>query len=627
MENNQHTRLFAEFPPVPRQAWEEKIVADLKGADYKKKLVWKTEEGFDVRPCYTAEDLAGLEYLQSLPGAAPFVRGVRRDNNDWQIRQDIPSSNLQESNRAALDAVVKGAAAVGLRANAVTTHKELSELVQGLNFDKTAIHITSAYSYPLTVEFLIYELNHRNFPGERMKGSVNFDPLSYLLLHGDFYISWENDLEEASYLLKIVREKLPHFRTLTINGHYFQDAGSTLVQELAFSLASASEYLAGLTDRGFTVDEVAPHMMFSLATGPNYFMEIAKLRAVRLLWNRLAGAYGHTTEEPGRIFVHAANARWNKTIFDSYVNILRSTTETMAAALGNADSITSVPFDMPCREPGDFSSRVARNQQLVLKEEAYLNKIADPGAGSYYIENLTHSIATHAWALFLEIEERGGMLACIRSGYLQDRIEESRNRKAMEVAQGKLVLLGTNKFPNLTETVSGPLPSRHETTAKETAFRKLLPFRVGAEFEQVRMATENHVLSGHARPSVFLFTMGNLAMLRARAGFAANFFGCAGYEIIDNPGFSSIDEGVEAALGSGARILVFCSSDEEYADFVPAAASRIKTAAPELAVIVAGYPKEQVDAFKAAGVDDFIHVRSNLLETLKKYQSVTLHAS
>ena len=620
MDIHEQTKLFSEFPPVSTGTWEEKIMADLKGADYSKKLIWKTDEGFDVKPYYRAEDLAGLEYLNALPGNSPYVRGLRKENNEWIVRQDIFSTDIQKSNLLAKDAIAKGAGSVGLKSNEVTTHKQLSELLAGIDFQKTAVNFISAKSYPLTLEFLIYELNHRGVFGDRMKGSINFDPISYLLLHGEYYISWDNDLEEAEYLLGIVREKLPDFKVITINGHYFQNAGSSLVQELAFSLASASEYLACLTNRGLSIDVVAPYMQFSLSIGPNYFMEIAKLRAARLLWTRMLEQYQAKSEESFRLFIHATTALWNKTIYDPYVNMLRTTTEGMSAALGNADSLTILPFDIPFRDSDEISRRIARNQQLVLKEESYLNKIVDPGAGSYYIENLTHSIAHHAWAVFKDVEVRGGMMECIKSGFIQDEVKRSRNQKVMDIAQRKIIMLGTNQYPNPLETMADFIQTSAEADPSVlTTYKQLTPFRVSSGFEEIRLATERFVKNGNKRPTVFLFTLGNLAMLRARAGFAANFFGCAGYEIIDNQGFQTVDDGVASALASKAEIIVICSSDEEYPQIVPEIAGKIKTAKGTVRIVVAGFPKELIETFKAAGVDDFIHVKSNLLETLRDF--------
>ncbi len=622
MAHHEQTKLFTEFPPISTHTWEEKILADLKGADYNKKLIWKTDEGFNVKPYYRAEDLQGLEYLNSLPDTSPYVRGLRKENNDWIVRQDFYTADIAETNTLALDAISKGAGAIGLKATEISTHKQISELLSGIDFNKTGINFIASQSYPLTLELFIYELSHRGDDGDKVLGSLNFDPISYLLLNGDFYVDWIHNLEETEYLLNTIKNRLPHFKAITINGHYFQNAGATLVQELAFSLASANEYLAGLTGKGFSVDDVAPFMQFSLGIGSNYFMEIAKLRAARLLWTRMVEQYQPGNVESLRLFIHSTTALWNKSIYDPYVNMLRTTTEGMSAAIANADSITVLPFDVSFKESDEISRRIARNQQLVLKEESYLDKIIDPAAGSYYIENLTHSIAKHAWQLFKEVETRGGIIECIKSGYIQDEVARSCRQKEVDIEQRRIIILGTNQYPNLQETMLVNI-QRHEEIPPATisSYKKLTSFRGARAFEEIRLNTERFVNKGNKRPGVFLFTMGNLAMLRARAGFATNFFGCAGYEIFDNQGFQTVDDGVYAAVASGAEIVVICSSDEEYGEIVPEITKKTKQANSKIRVLVAGYPKDLIEQFKLSGVDDFIHLKTNLLETLRNSQN------
>jgi methylmalonyl-CoA mutase len=621
MEHHEQTKLFSEFPPISTNSWEEKILEDLKGTDYYKKLIWKTDEGFDIKPYYRAEDLHELDYLKALPDTSPFVRGLRKENNDWVVRQDFFTTDVDETNSLAKDAISKGAGAVGLKATEISTHKQISQLLAGIDFNTTGINFISSHSYPLTLELFIYEVSHRGDGGDKVHGSINFDPISYLLLNGDFYVNWLQNLEETEYLLDTIQKRLPHFKAISINGHYFQNAGSTLVQELAFSLASANEYLAGLTGKGFSVDAVAPYMQFSLGIGSNYFMEIAKLRAARILWTRMVEQFQPGSERSLRLFIHSTTALWNKTIYDPYVNMLRTTTENMSAAIGNADSITILPFDVLFQDSDEVSHRIARNQQLVLKEESYLDKIIDPAAGSYYIENLTHSIAQYAWQLFKKVESRGGMIECIKSGFIQDEIERSRHQKEMDIEQRMIVILGTNQYPNLQETMADKIQQPGETQATApSSYKKLTSFRGARIFEEIRLATEHHVKRGNKRPGVFLFTMGNMAMQRSRAGFTTNFFGCGGYEIFENQGFSTVDEGVSAALTSKAEIVVICSSDEEYGGIVPEIAHKIKEANYRIQILVAGYPKELIETFKSAGVDDFIHLKSNLPETLRNSQ-------
>jgi len=623
MQPDDQSKLFSEFPPVTTAEWETKIRADLKGADYEKKLIWKTDEAFDVKPYYRAEDLHGLEYLNVNPAGYPFLRGDKKNHNNWLVRQDLHTTDFKEANKLALEAISRGANAIGFDARVVTTHEQMHLLLDKIDFSKININFFSSRSYPLTLELLIYEVTSRGKESSKIGGSINFDPLSYLLIHGDFYINWRNNLEEAEYLLNVTRKHLPHFKILTINGHYFQDAGSTLVQELAFSVATACEYIAGLTEKGFNIDHLTHRFLLSLGVGPNFFMEIAKHRAARLLWAKMTEQFHPKDADSMKIFIHSSTATWNKTLYDPYVNLLRTTTEGMSAALGNADSVTIRPFDIIFRNADDFSRRIALNQQLIFKEESYLDKIVDPSAGSYYLENLTDSIIFQAWKLFLEIEEKGGMIEAIKSGFIQGEILKAREQKEKDIDRRKMVLIGTNQYPNLQENMLDKI-ERTEVKSKEdsSSYLKINPYKGSGAFDEIRLATEKFINKGNKKPSLFLFTMGNLALLRVRAGFITNFFGCAGYEIIDNPCFQTIEEGVKAAMDSKSEIIVICSSDEEYPKIAPEICKKIKAADPLKQIIIAGYPKESIEALKKDGIDDFIHVRSNLLATLKKYQII-----
>ncbi len=617
--------LFQEFPPVTTEQWEAKILADLKGADYSKKLIWNTDEEFAVRPYYRQEDTAQIGHLSVLPGEEPFTRGSRPDSQFWTIRQDIPALETGEANALAREAVTRGASGIGLDATEISSHQQMSRLLQGIDIGGKEVHFTASRSYPLTLELLIYEIRHQEIAPDRVKGSLNFDPVGFLIRNGEFYGSFIQNIEEAVYLMQAIEKNLPSFRAITVNGRFFQDAGSTLVQELAFSLAIGNEYLAALTEKGFSAGQVNRRMLFHFSIGPNYFLEIAKFRAARMLWATVTGQYpaGDSGHDP--MFIHASTAWYNKSIYDPFVNILRTTTEGMAAAIGNADSIVIGPFDGVYKKPDEFSLRIARNQQLILKEESYLDKVIDPAAGSYYIENLTSTLAEKAWDLFREVEKRGGFLECFKAGYIQDEVGRSRAKKEADVARRGIMMVGTNQYPNIQERMLEKTSLQEADAENGTSYTKLPAFRLAAPFEKLRLETESYVARGHKRPSVFLFTTGNLAMLRARAGFVTNFFGCAGYEILDNPGFAELDEGISQARQSGAEIVVFCSSDEEYPGFVPQAISQMKAEMPGTLFLIAGYPKDALELLRSSGVDDFIHVRSNLLETLNKFHIRIIH--
>ncbi|HLN52180.1 MAG TPA: methylmalonyl-CoA mutase family protein [Lentimicrobium sp.] len=618
-------QLFSEFPPVSTEQWEAKIEQDLKGADYEKKLVWKTTEGFKVKPYYRTEDLeANNSLLKSLPGQFPYLRGTTRGSNQWLIAQDIESSNINEANKIAVDALSRGADALTINASKVLTVQDLKSLTEGIDPQKATLCFNSAHSYIKLFDFL-NEVIIKDF--KSFKGTFDFDPLSFVLINGDFYSSQDDDLMQGAEILK-KSKAINGLRVLSVNGQYFHNAGSTLVQELGFALASANEYLSWYTSKGISIDDVSSKMTFIFATGGNYFMEIAKLRAARLLWAKIVEQYKPQSDESCKMYIHSVTSNFNKTIYDPYVNMLRTTTEAMSAAIGNADIITVLPFDLDYKEPDDFSLRISRNQQIILKEESNLDKVIDPAAGSYYIENLTASLAEQAWKIFLSIEEMGGMLEAIKKGYIQEEISASAKQKRDDIANRRTLILGTNQHPNIKERMLEKIQSESEDEnieietlpLKEPRYKTIEIIRGADEFEDLRLATEVWENEGNKRPGVFLFTIGNPAMRKARAAFSAGFFGIAGYEIIDNPGFNSIDEGVKAAAKSNAEIIVICSSDEEYADLAADITRTVKLADPDKIVVVAGYPKEILNDLKSAGVDEFIHVRSNAFETLYNFQ-------
>ena len=642
MDQN-NDKLFGTFPPISTSEWEARIMADLKGADYQKKLVWRTSDGFDVKPYYRNEDTQGIPSVNTLPGEYPFVRGNNTASNDWEIRQDIETDDESEANLLAIDAIKRGATGVGLVAAELETESDIAELLKNINPAEVAIHFGAAPSYPALIRIVGENAKTQKLPLAKLKGSFDFDPISYLLLNGDFWKSEKSDMGQVASMVKLGKELLPAMKVINVNGHYFNSAGATLVQELGFSLASGNEYLSLATAAGVSIDDIAQRIMFSFGVGSNYFMEIARLRAARLLWAKIVEQYKPASETSMQMHIHCNTSAWNKTLFDPYVNLLRSTTEAMSAIIGGTQSLSILPFDTFYKDPDEFSNRLARNQQIILKEEVYLDKVVDPSAGSYYIENLTQLIAEAAWKVFLEVEEKGGMIEAVKSGFVQDLVEKSAGQRLDDIANRRIIQLGTNQHPNPAEQMLEQIHFSEEDEMLEeelyadeedememdeeeededapTTYKKLVLFGGSDAFDQLRLGTEQFVADGNKKPAVFLFNIGNLAMRKARAMFATNFFGCAGYEILDNSGFETVDEGVKAALASKAEIVVICSSDDEYATVGIEIAQKLKTANKALNLVIAGYPKEILDSLKQAGVDEFIHVRSNLLQTLESFQ-------
>ena len=605
-----YIKLFNEFPPVSTEAWKEKVVADLKGADFDRKLVWRTNEGFPVQPYYRQEDLNKLNYLDTLPGEFPYVRGTKTNNNDWLVRQNIIVKDLEEANKKALEILMKGVTSLGFVFNECTevTVADLGVLLNNICLESVEVNfVAKCCTCKIAEAFAAYVLAG-NWDPKNIEASVAYDPFGNYLLYGRFKNGVDHVVTQAQNLVAKTTE-LPKYRVLAVNGKNYGNAGASVVQELAFSLAQGAEYLSALTEAGTAVDDVAKNIKFNLSVSANYFMEIAKLRAARLLWAQIVKAYEPKCECGCKMKVHAETGSWNKTFYDPYVNMLRTQTETMSAALGGADSITVLPFNAIFEDPTTFSDRIARNQQLLLKEESHFDKIVDPGAGSYYIEELTASITDEAWKLFLEIQEKGGFLAAAKEGFIQTKVKEMAAKRDLNVATRRENLLGVNQFPNFTERLEKTElveDALHATdlTADDAEIETIKPYRGAQAFEAIRVATDKYA-KDHQRPLAFMLTVGNLNFRKARAQFACNFFAVAGYEVKDNNGFATVEEGVAAAKEAGANIVVICSSDDEYTEMAPAAFNAING---EAIFVVAGAP---------ACTDE---LKSNLLEELKAYQ-------
>ncbi len=612
MDSTNNKKLFEEFPATSTEAWENLIHTDLKGADYEKKLVWKTDEGLSIKPYYRAEDLSQLEYLNQCPNTYAYVRGNKTENNNWLIVQEIAEANPELANKLATNAISRGAEAIYFNASEIKNAKQMQQLLNGIDVETIGIYFQNAPSYPALVDLLIAELNRKGADLSKVFGTIDFDPIHFMLLHGKFYTNQENDLNETMFVVKKVNEQLPKYKSLKINAVTLHNAGADIVQEMAYALAWGNDYLAHAISKGLSIDQVAQSMEFNLSIGSNYFLEIAKFRAVRMLWAMIVDQYKPAHEASKQMRIHAESSMWNKSIYDPNVNMLRVTTEGMSAAIAGCDSITLHPYDKAFKNDNEFSSRIARNVQLVLKHESYFDKVIDPSAGSYYIENITDKLAEKAWTLFQKIDAEGGFIKNVEN--IIAEIEKSAQQRNNDIATRKTVILGTNQYPNTGERMVNAI---EEIEANQ--YSGLKPYRRSESFENLRFEVEKFEAQNGRRPVVFLFTIGNLAMRKARAGFATNFFGCAGYEVIDNLGFKSVEAGVEKAIANKADIIVVCSSDEDYAEIIPALKAELNKINSNAILVVAGYPKELLESFKQIGVTDYIHVRSNLLEELKQY--------
>jgi methylmalonyl-CoA mutase len=618
--SEKRNKLFSAFKPVATETWEAKINDDLKSKDYEKTLIWNTEEGFSVRPYYRREDLKGLDYLDGMPGKFPFVRGNKISGNDWFVRQNIKVKDVRESNRRVRNILNHGVTSLGFCFDCSDKNikYDLRILLEDICLETIEINFKcECFNCDYASPFKKY-LSECNNERNNIEGSVAIDPIATLILSGKME-------KDAFIKLKAVLEAMidvPDFRMIGVHGELFANSGASIVQELAFALAQGTEYLIKLTGLGIGIDDVAKNIKFNFGVGGNYFMEIAKLRAARLLWANIVKGFNPEDEKSARMIIHSRTNSYNKTLYDPYVNMLRIQTEAMSAALGSADSITVEPFNFVYGETNEFSERIARNQQILLKEESHFDKVVDPGAGSWYIENLTASIAEHAWNIFLKISDMGGFVKAFYKGFIQDEIRAVADRRMYNFATGRESIMGVTSFPDFHEQKGKELNRSYffpvDLTQSDSYAETLKLYRAAQPFEVLRYKTDIYSLN-NKRPVVFILTIGNLSLRRARAQFSCNFFAIAGFEVIDNIGFASVEQGIAAAKAKNADFVVVCSSDEDYVIIAPAVAGLIDN---EI-LVVAGNPvcRPQLED---KGISNFIHSKSNILEELKKYQNMVI---
>lgn len=664
--DNKTDNLFSEFPPVSIEEWEEAIKKDLRGADYKKKLRWHTGEGIDALPFYRRES------MQQERGAPIQKLSTDEKANSWEIRELIFESGVEEANNAALAALNRGADALqiafevrrtegmlggDLRGVSLQNQEDFSRFLEGIPIEETGLHFDSGIASPALLGMLWNKVQEQDLNQQKIRASFSYDPFVFLLDKGHYPKPKEELKQDIAKLARFCSEELPGVRPLCIDARLYHNSGATIVQELGYALAAASEYLSLLTEAGIETDQATTCLHLSFSIGSSYFLEMAKFRAARVLWNNLVEAYKGDPKK-ATPYLHGETSRWNKTLYDPYSNMLRSSTEAMSAAIGSCDSVTVLPFDFHFRNPDSFSKRIARNQQVILSEEAYLHKVSDPSAGSYYIEKLTDALGSKAWNLFKEIEAEGGLFKAIEHGTIQSAIQESQEQRDREIATRKRIFIGTNQYSDPDETAGEKQTSSEPTVSLDTSdetfrrrdsedeplvsflarsftegaklgdlvdhlfnyqkqeYRTVHPYRGSLPFEELRQATEQN----DSTPLVLMLPLGNRKMRKARAAFASNFFGCAGYTIEEPVGFESMEEATTAIEEKNPDIIVVCSSDEEYEELVPKLGKQLEQFNHKPVTVLAGNPKERSKTYREAGIDTFIHADSNVLKTLTDFQ-------
>ncbi|MGA9587426.1 MAG: methylmalonyl-CoA mutase family protein, partial [Terracidiphilus sp.] len=485
--------LLSEFPPVSTEQWENIIRENVKGADYASKMVWHPEEGLAVKPYYRAEDLIGLPFLNAAPGDFPYVRSARF-TGDWRIREDVEIADAEEANRVACGAIAAGAEEIAFHHTKLESPSDLALLLA--NLDAIPVHFAGLSRVPFRL--LIDRLEKGP---HRATVSLDLNPLA--------------DLNQSA---EIVRNTPTAVRPFVIHADEFEEHGAGAIEVVGFVLSEAVDFVAEMRDRGLDTDRIAGSLSFSFATGSEFFVQIAKLRAFRMAWAKVIESFGGM-RAAGKAPIHARTAQWNRTIYDPHVNILRATTEVISAILGGADSVSCAPFDECYKQPDETSRRLARNTQIVLKRETLLSRVADPLGGSYMVEVLTNSIASKAWKLFQELEIAGGYQRARTTGVIASVLDRRAGLREQAVDCRQRVLAGTNRFANALDRAL----DRIDVVRLDS-----VP-RVAQEFEALRLRTEQFILHTGCQPRILLAEIGDARMRSARSQFATDFLACAGF--------------------------------------------------------------------------------------------------
>lgn len=610
-----------------RRVWRETVEKELLGVPFEKKLVTRTIEGIDLQPLYHRGMVESVPHRDTLPGQAPYLRGLHargaKGETAWRIAQAIPAATAADFNKALLAALARGQNAVLLPAAFAADAAALTAALKEIHFAGAPLLAAVGPSAGAIEKNLGAALKARGEDWSALQGAVTADPLAVLATEGKLALTLDAACAELAAWTSFAAQHAKAVKTVGVDAGWVVEAGGNSSQELAVALAMAAEYLRRLAAAKVDAKVALPRFAFSFAIGSQFFPELAKFRAFRLLWARVAAAYGDA-KLAADATVHARTALFNKTVLDPYVNMLRTTTEALSAVLGGVDSVQVGAFDEVVRTPDEFSQRIARNIALMLSEEFNFAEVADAAGGSWLVEKFTDELARKAWALFQSIEAKGGFAAALAAGEIQKLVGATAAEKRKQLDTRRLSVLGTNLFPNLKEKPLGASTqaATPAVPAPATAAVTVTPvkaWRAAEGYEALRAIAERYAAAnGGKRPQVFLAKMGPVKQHKPRADFSAGFFAVAGFEAIAKQSFESPEEAAKAAAASGAPVAVLCSTDDTYPTLVPAFAAALKAAKPGIVAVLAGLPADQatVDAFKQAGIDEFIHIRANIREML-----------
>lgn len=694
---------FDEFSVPEYEEWKQEAVTSLKGGIFEKKLLTKTYENITLQPIYTGEHVKETGELPALPGAGNYIRGTRVDGyitKPWLVSQECDEFLPEQFNTLLKHELEKGStginvtldtatkegrdAAPGVDGLLLTTIQDADEAFAGIDLTQYDLHMAAGASSTMILAMVCAMLKANGRPFSGLAGCVGADPIGTYVQKGILPCSMDALFDEMAQSLQWAEARLPKLRTVLISGQTYHNGGASDIQEIAYVLATAIEYIRALQVRGVDGNRSARQMRFSFSLGANFFMEIAKMRAARMVWAQIVESFGGD-KEAQKMNMHAQTSQFTKSVYDPYVNMLRTTTEAFSGVVGGVDSLQVGCFDEALRPGDEFSRRIARNTQIILQNECNLRQPVDPAGGSWYIETLTHEIAAKVWNLLQETESSGGLLKALRQGLPQEAVQEVLVKRFGQLAKRSDRAVGINMYANAQEkllevaaidtdgirdkhtrqvteycrdidqvycveklqivtdsmskepgelvaaaleaflagaTLGQVTEAGRQDEFPEAEIKRIGKHRFTEQFEALRQKTDDYKAKTGNNLKIFLANMGPIPQHKARADFSTGFVEVGGFEVLKNDGFPDVDSAAAAALASGAQVTVICSTDDTYPELVPPLAKKLKSEKPEMIVVLAGAPASEYEpAYREAGVDEFIHVRANCYKILSWLQT------
>lgn len=590
------------------ESWQAAATSALKGKDLAD-LTTLTFEGIKRSPLYTRQHNETIRNGDDFPGGTAFARGSSASGTllGWEIRQSHFAMR-EDVNEHILSDLENGATAITLKGS-VAEVAHIRSILEGVYVELAPIHLSPGSTRELAAA-LLSVCEDQSSDMELLHNHLGLDPVGRLARTGRSVSPLDREIKQCAEMAKEVASEFPNVIPIAIDGSVWANGGASDSQELGAILSAGVLWIRALLEAGFSINDVAKKLEITLTVGPDQFMNTAKIRGARVCWARIMSACGASPSRSS-VAIHAETAQAMMTKTDSWVNMLRATTACFAAAVGGADAITVTPFDDAVGLSNEMGIRLARNTQLILQEETKLSSVIDPAGGSWYVEELTDQVASSAWEVFQDLERQGGLANALLSGQWQEALAKTRAARNEAVAHRSMPLTGTSEFPNLDEQQleRAPMPQNLEVLEGEQRCEPLPLSRWSTPFEEMRET----LVTSAKEPVLFLANLGDISQHTARSTFAMNLFEAGGIRTLNNDGFTSTDDCIEAFISSKTRIACICSSDSIYSESASRTARELRAAGADL-IYLAGNPDVLVEA--VSDIDGFIYLGCDVLEAL-----------